>query len=225
MTVELDHVFICTDRLAPAAESLLRFGLSEGAPNTHPGQGTANRRFFFDNAFLELVWVDHPAEAQSPRVARTGLWERWSRRESGASPFGVGLRFEGEAAEQLPFASWEYRPPYLPPPLAILMAEHSHECAAPLLFAISFGWRPDSGPPARRQPLEHRAGVRSISRLRISVPNFDPTIAADWSAVRQCCPVVEVVEGNDHLLEIGFDGERQMMLHDFRPGLPLIFHW
>lgn len=225
MTVELDHVFICMDRLAPAAESLLQFGLSEGTSNTHPGQGTANRRFFFQNAFLELVWVDDPAEAQSPLVARTGLWERWSQRTSGASPFGVGLRVDGAAQGQLPFANWEYRPPYLPAPLAIRMSDHSHVFAAPLLFAISFGRRPDSDPPERRQPLAHRAGVHAITRLRISVPNIDPTIAADWFAVRASCPIVEVVAGNEHLLEIGFDGERQARSHDFRPALPLNFHW
>jgi hypothetical protein len=38
--------------------------MAEGEPNTHPGQGTACRRFFFRNAFLELVWVRDPAEAQ-----------------------------------------------------------------------------------------------------------------------------------------------------------------
>jgi hypothetical protein len=39
---------------APEAEALLRVGLREGAGNTHPGQGTACRRFFFENAYLEL---------------------------------------------------------------------------------------------------------------------------------------------------------------------------
>ena len=29
---------------------LIRLGLREGSPNQHPGQGTANRRFFFANS-------------------------------------------------------------------------------------------------------------------------------------------------------------------------------
>jgi hypothetical protein len=28
----------------------------EDSSNTHPGQGTANRQFFFNNAYLELLW-------------------------------------------------------------------------------------------------------------------------------------------------------------------------
>jgi Glyoxalase-like domain len=63
MTCELDHVSICVAAGAPEADELIRFGLIEGAANRHPGQGTANRRFFFAGAFLELLWVDDPAEA------------------------------------------------------------------------------------------------------------------------------------------------------------------
>jgi hypothetical protein len=55
MTVEFDHMFICTQLGAPEADRLVAFGLSEGTPNSHPGQGTACRRFFFRNAMLELA--------------------------------------------------------------------------------------------------------------------------------------------------------------------------
>jgi len=46
---EVDHLFVCANLGAPEADSLIAFGLTEGAPNVHPGQGTANRRFFFHN--------------------------------------------------------------------------------------------------------------------------------------------------------------------------------
>src|SRR5437879_6291460 len=92
MQLELDHFFVCASIGAPEADRLIEFGLSEGTPNNHLGQGTANRRFFFHNAFLELLWVADPAEAQTSAVRRTGLWERWSRRSGGCSPFGIGFR-------------------------------------------------------------------------------------------------------------------------------------
>ena len=46
-TFELDHLLVWVDVGGPEAERLAAFGLTEGAPNTHPGQGTACRRFFF----------------------------------------------------------------------------------------------------------------------------------------------------------------------------------
>ena len=100
--IELDHVFICVDRGAPEAERLIEFGLCEGAPNVHPGQGTANRRFFFQNAMLELLWVEDLQEAQSSRTAPTLLWERWSGRQSGACPFGIIARPANTATTTVP---------------------------------------------------------------------------------------------------------------------------
>ena len=92
MQIELDHLFVCTDPGAPEAEKLVQFGLHEGPPNQHPGQGTACRRFSFINAMIELFWVSDEREAQSQSTRRTLLWERWSRRKGNASPFGICVR-------------------------------------------------------------------------------------------------------------------------------------
>ena len=73
--------------MPPEAEYLTRLGLIEGLPNVHPGQGTANRRFFFENAMLELLWVEHPGEAQNEQTAPTKLWDRWSGRLDGVVSF------------------------------------------------------------------------------------------------------------------------------------------
>jgi len=73
VTVELDHVFVCTALDAPEADLLVAFGLAEGTLNTHPGQGTANCRFYFRNALLELGWTRDEREARSPLVAPTRL--------------------------------------------------------------------------------------------------------------------------------------------------------
>src|SRR4051794_35874518 len=119
MTLELDHVFIMVDVGGPEANRLAEFGLTEGAPNTHPGQGTACRRFFFQNAYLELLWVDDPIAAQAEAIGPTHLWTRWSRQETGACRFGLIFRPEEAGAREVPFQSWEYRAPYLPPALSL----------------------------------------------------------------------------------------------------------
>ena len=90
--MELEHVFILCDEGAPEAEALLRLGLREGSGNTHPGQGTACRRFFFGNAYLELAWVGDPAEAGSELAKPMRLLDRWMLRRAGACPFGVIVR-------------------------------------------------------------------------------------------------------------------------------------
>ncbi len=222
MPAELDHFFLCTAPGAPEADSLIRFGLAEGSPNRHPGQGTTNRRFFFANAFLEFVWVEDPEEVQSELVRRTGLWERWSGRGRGACPFGVGLRpVPGEKAD-VPFPSWEYRPPYLPDPLAIHMAASSENAAGPLLFYLAFGRRPDPDDPARRQPRDHAAGLRTVTRLRVTLPRV---LAPELRAAEVACPTLSFAAGSEDLMEAGFDGEVQGRSADFRPQLPLVLRW
>ncbi len=224
MQVELDHLFICTSVGAPEAQRLIELGLTEGAPNRHPGQGTANRRFFFSNAFLELLWVEDPAEAQSAPIRRTGLWERWLRRGRGSSPFGICLRPVGPPVDEVPFPAWEYRPPYLPDPLAIQMSANSEVSSAPLLFYIAFGRRPDSDEKSRRQPLAHTAGFRAITRLRVSTKQCDP-VAAELRAIEQQCPCVSFASAAEDLMEIGFDEELAEKSFDCRPSLPLVLRW
>lgn len=74
--MEVDHVFICVEHGAHEAEVLKRFGLTEGSANRHPGQGTANRRFFFRNAFIELLYLQDFAEVQNELTKPTRLYER-----------------------------------------------------------------------------------------------------------------------------------------------------
>ena len=69
MAAELDHVFICVSRGADdEASALSSFGLNEGKPNVHPGQGTACRRFSFRNGYIELLWVSNESEARSETI-------------------------------------------------------------------------------------------------------------------------------------------------------------
>lgn len=62
MHLELDHLFVCTAAGAPEAEEFLRCNLREAPANQHSGQGTANRRFSFANAMIELLWVSDTKE-------------------------------------------------------------------------------------------------------------------------------------------------------------------
>src|SRR6476469_1899356 len=127
MPIELDHVFVCADVGAPECELLVDLGFQEGAPNTHPGQGTANRRFFFGNSMIELLWVSDAEEAQREPALRTQLWQRWLQRRTGASPFGFIARPVDATAPAEAFPGWQYRPDWLPKGLVVHVAEAAIE--------------------------------------------------------------------------------------------------
>ena len=231
MTFEFDHLFICTDIDAENADRLVSLGVVEGASSQHPGQGTANRRFFFHNAMVEFLWVHDPTEAQSEAVRRTRLWERWRDRDR-VCPFGICLRPGQGSSRAVPsevrsalsaFPSWEYRPPYLPASLSIAVGNNSEELTEPMLFQIPFGKRPDQAPPEKAQPLEHPLGLREITRVEVVTP-----IAARPSLELQAVLDTQQVKlrtGETYCIELGFDGEAKKQQVDFRPELPLMIYW
>jgi hypothetical protein len=217
---ELDHVFIYTTPGAPEADLLKDFGLTEGPSNVHPGQGTANRRFFFHNAMLELLWVYDSEQAQNAHTRPTRLWERWCGRRD-TSPFGICLRPQHPETVALPFPAWAYQPAYLSAPWVVHVGDNAAMLAEPLLFYMAFGRRPDqAGSPA---PMAHAAGFREITALRVQGPQ--PTrpsavlqAAIDTGAVTWCT-------GSQYHMNIGFDGESHNKIIDCRPTLPLTLSW
>ncbi len=216
MNAELDHVFVYCSVGALEAAPLAQRGLVEGSPNTHPGQGTANRRFFFSNAYLELLWVSDPAVAQSEDVLPTQLWERWSRRDQGACPFGIVFRPRTDQTVGAPFPSWSYRPLYLPSGLAIEVGRDL-ATSEPQLFYLPFARHRD---PTGREPTIHPAGIDRITGVSVTIPpGNEPseTLARALGA-----GLLTIRRGPRYLLELGFEGDGRSAL-DLRPALPLLF--
>ncbi|MEO1621001.1 MAG: VOC family protein [Cyanobacteria bacterium J06632_3] len=236
MSFEFDHLFICVDVGAAIADELVSFGLTEGSSNVHPGQGTANRRFFFRNAMLELLWVHSQEEAVSEPIRRTHLWERWQGREGDCCPFGICLRAVGADKDamatpfrrKIAFEHWAFRPPYLPPSLSIAMATNSEVDAEPLLFQTPFGKRPDQQPAEKAQPLEHAAGLKEITRVTLVSPSAG-TLSPELNSPELNAAVktgqFELREGPAYAVELGFDGESAGQQRDFLPELPLRLSW
>lgn len=222
MAIAFDHLFICTTTNAPEVDHVLACGFSEGTSNAHPGQGTTNRRIFFDNAMLEFLWVVNQQEVQSSTIAPTHFWERWQYRQTGYSPFGVIFRtVDSDDPAQLLFETWAYCPPYLPPHLQIRVA--SNTCfTEPLLCVIPFGGRPDKLKGDRTQPLNHACGAREITQVQISLPSNQPLSPAT-SAIQAAGLVT--FEVGEHLAEVECDRGVQGKTVDFRPQLPLRLRW
>ncbi len=219
--MEFDHCFICVPPGAREAELLMEFGLREGTANRHSGQGTANRRFFFNNAYLELLYEVDASELQDSLTAPTRLSERLAADSDRISPFGFGFRPAGDETGHAPFPSWTYRSHYLPAQQRIDVG--TAPVAEPMWFFLSFGIRPDQSPAGAQQPLQHPCGFQEISTVTVTVAH-----SQTWSRPAQCVGStagIELVAGSRPLLQIGFDRQRAGRCHDFRPALPLVFRW
>jgi len=225
--LELDHIFIFTEVEAPGANRLIDIGLTEGSRNTHPGQGTSNRRFFFHNMFLEFLWVHDEKEVQSPVIAPTQLWERFDHRVSGFSPFGFCFRETDPDREPDPvFAdAIAYKPPYLPEGLQIDVIDSQGPTSEPMLFRTPF----KSGPPAnypseKREKLYHLTGVKEITKVIVKVPIFTK-MSPELEALSNKVDILRVDRTDYHFMIVEFDQGPHEHMHDFRPRLPLMIRW
>ncbi len=167
--LELDHLFLMVAKGGPEAERLATLGLIETYRRPHPGQGTANICYAFDNLFLELLWVDNETEAQSEAIARTGLFERSRWREDGTNPFGVAWR-EQRGERQVEITTWGFTPPYLPEGITIPVAADSDDRAQPLMFRSPGSAAPITWPTERSGVLQHPTGLTDVTRIDLMMP-------------------------------------------------------
>src|SRR5262249_31886086 len=112
---------------------------------------------------------------------------------------------------------------YLPPPLTLQVGTNAACLEEPLLFYLPVVRRPDSLPMSDRSRLEHRAGFREVTAVRIFSPHA-ATPSPALQAVEQMAAVA-FHQGPEYLAEIGFDGEGQGRRADLRPALPLLVCW
>lgn len=217
--MRIDHLFIRSRAGAPEGELLRSLGLSEGSGNRHPGQGTENRRFFFNDAFLELLWIADDDEVRNAQTSPTLLAERLA--DGGpACPFGVCFRPSGDDSGA-PFPCWDYAPPYLPPGMRIGIGADVPS-SEPMWFFLSKGIAPSAYAEARRQPLNHAAGVKTITSVTLTLPS--PARSASARAASAGTQLT-LREGDAYLMEIHFDHGAQGQTRDCRPTLPLILHY
>ena len=223
--VELDHVFIVVEPGAPGADTALRSaGLTlQSAPRTHPGQGTASIAVMFENAYLELIWVDSTVPVDS-RNAAAFEWfrkaEAW--RWNGTSPFGLGLRrMPGDTAAlpvpvRLEFAEW------LPPGSAYELLHQPSDTLAAEFFVVP---APNAVPRwierARArfpQWFRHSGGDRVMALVRVhGAHEHEP------AALRVLRPGrIDMVRAAAPLLELHLDGGTAGTRTDLRPVLPLV---
>lgn len=215
MSFALDHVFVAASRDAPEMELVRDAGFIEGPAHDHPGQGTASRGVFFENAYIELIWLSDVTLAAAPPVARTGLAHRIDPGHP-ASPFGFGLRSEHDPAPAPPFDAWDYAPPYLPEGSAFQMAANSEVLSEPLVFVL-----PWSRTPSWEVP-HHPNGARRMTGVV-----FGPCPEGHSVALSAFLDLglVSCTTAEAPLLQIEFDSGRQGVQCDLRPGLPLTLRW
>jgi hypothetical protein len=222
--LELDHVYVVvTPPAASAAQALERAGLVVDSEVTrHEGEGTASIAAFFDNAYLEIIWVDSSVPVDSAHRLEVADFRRaaaWP--QSGASPFGLGLHFLSGTAADLPVPARADPAPHLGPGIAYLLLRQPTESLAVDLFVMPPG-RPATswlGRYRSRRPdlFAHPMGAHSITRIVVHGRSANRPRAADLDLR----PIHFAPAGAPYLV-VEFDDGKEGRSWDLRPALPLV---
>ena len=152
----------------------------------HDGEGTTSLAAFFENAYLELMWVDSSVAVDSAHqldvvdFRRAAAW-----RQTGASPFGIGLHFLSGSPSDLPVPfRLDVVPETRPTTYYVLLRQPEESLAADVVIS----------PPDRaitswlrgyrtRQPARfaHPAGVRRITRVVVRGAHAQASVSPPWT--------------------------------------------
>jgi Glyoxalase-like domain len=214
MSLELDHVFVCTPDLDEDVALLVKAGFRCGMRSIHNGQGTANAVFYFDNAYLELLGAWDDVELQSPVVASVGLRNRIKWREAGACPFGVAFRTTGV----LDPVAWEYPAPFLPAGAVIPIITPAGNHKEPLLFFSLFSAPPATYAAEMDIPLDHFGVQSRLTCVLVAIPQEQVSDNARW--IEKSGLLMVETGAPDYHLHLQLLGHCDSKF-DFRPRLPL----
>lgn len=226
---EVDHVFFFSQAQAPELAAFEEAGfLPHSYTNTHDDQGTAGRYIYFDNVYLELLWVaDEEIAAANEKRCDTDMNARqgWPQRE-GVSPIGIGIR-DHRYADAPPAREHKYKADWMGSGddyLGVFTPEYRMN--EPWVFRMPPGWtvpaREEFG--ERDRPfLEHPNGARELTNVVFTVVGENRLskglreLASDGK--------FSFTKGEEPFVEMTFDGGAQGETADFRPGIPLLIHY
>jgi hypothetical protein len=225
--VAIDHVWIMVSTGAPEREALKKAGFTiSPLLNQHEGQGTASVTAEFQNAYLELMWVE-PTVPVAPGAERAveKFRNRTGWRSNGWCPIGIGMRRTTEEEPKFPFPTWSVSPGWLPTGSAIEILIARDDTKSPSLFITprALAVDPKTDAKGARGPASvfvHPLGVKRLTGVRLIAP---PTYTAvEPLEYLEKAGVIGAKSGKEWAVELTFDGGRKRQTKDLRSQLPLV---
>lgn len=210
--MEIDHIFIFSKNKGKEADEFLEFGFIEGSSRVHTGQGTVNRKFYLENFFIEILWVENESEIKSEPLLPTKLWERSNFENNGHSPFGLCLVNTSDTDNLFEKCN-KYQPKYFPLGFEIEIINNDKNPKLPWTFRLPFkDVKKKSG-----EPVLHKNGVQLLTKAEFKLPLIESDFILFFKNENQ----IKFENSNEINLTLTFDENRKRGKMKFK-SLPLI---
>jgi hypothetical protein len=184
--MHIDHIFIFTNDNGKIADELVQFGLTEGSSRVHLGQGTTNRKFYFENFFLEILLVHNEQELNSEVTKKTGLWQRADFNLKN-SPFWLCI-VNTDETESLFQNAFKYQPEYFPIGMHINILKNEHNLDLPWTFRLPFKGQKKN----ETEPTDHKCGLRTLTSAEFRISRKQTSLFSSF---------IEKIKLNSHPLQ------------------------
>lgn len=128
-----NHIFIFCDNHNDVVNELVEFGFIEGSSRIHPNQGTKNRKFYFNDFYIEILWVYNIDEIRNKITYPTKLYERSKYKINDNSQFGLCVNYS-KKDDELFKNKLDYKPTYLPKNMLIEVLTNTGSETLPWTF-------------------------------------------------------------------------------------------
>lgn len=188
-------------------DDLVDFGFAEGSNRVHPGQGTANRKIYFENFFLEIVWVHNEAEIRNESVSKTKLWERSDFLNNGYSPFGLGV-VNTPDTDKLFGSAIRYQPEYFQTGTTFDILTNEQNPYLPWIFRM-----PLAVPKKQNEPIDHTNGIRKLTKAVFEIHTKE--VSTEFASLLEANAAVEFHQSSRNALTLEFDNGRKRKIEKF----------
>jgi hypothetical protein len=205
--MNIHHIFIFTDDNGKIADDLVDFGLTEGSNRIHVGQGTTNRKFYFENFFLEILWVHNVYEITSDKTKPMGLWQRAEYKTNHFSPFGLCI-VNSEHTEIIFDNAFNYQPDYFPKGMGIKIIKNEDQTDLPWTFQLPFKGqtKPES------EPTKHKNGISALTNTMFEYQEiFETKFLDNFKYLEE----IQFIKSSRNWLNLIFDNGRQGKKSEF----------
>lgn len=202
--LSFDDVWITVWAGAPQREALQKAGLTiSPMGNRDENRGTASVTAEFQNAFLELTWLEPPERLPraQPAVENYHLRNEWrlSGRHAGWLPAGSTIEIPAarDESQGLPF-----------------LLRPRTQVAGP---------KPNAQGAHRSELSSHPLGVKRVTAVRLFAQSLHQPVPSLELLERSS--VIGLRSGMHWAVEITFDGGLKLNTTDLRPALPVVLKY
>ncbi|RXR30684.1 hypothetical protein EQG68_11555 [Flavobacterium piscinae] len=205
--MNIDHIFIFTNDNGKVADELVDFGLTEGSKRIHVGQGTTNRKFYFENFFLEILWVHNENEIKSDKTKPLGLWQRAEYKTNHFSPFGLCI-VNADDTDTIFENAYKYQPDYFPQGMEIDIIKNEEQSDLPWTFRLPFKEQKKH----ENEPTKHKNEICVLTNAIFEYKTISENKFIDYFKNQIH---IQFIESSRNWLNLIFDNGKQRKKQDF----------